>query len=108
MDPNAEKLARNEALFREVNERVRDVTYAFETSEADLVCECGDPTCLAPIAGVRLDEYEAVRRAPARFILRVGHDDPRVERVVEETDRFIVVEKLGEGADIARELDPRG
>ena len=39
-----ERIARNEALFREVNEQIKDVNDDVPAgSEAGFVCECGDP-----------------------------------------------------------------
>ncbi len=95
----------NEALFREVNERIREIT-TWDTG-AEFLCECGDPDCAQPIV-MTVDEYEAVRSRPTRFLIVAGHEVPDVERVVERTDRFAVVEKLpGEPATIAVETDPR-
>ena len=102
----AERAAKNEALFREVKERVKDVAAAHETEWTAMLCECSDPVCMEKI-DVTLDEYEAVRARGDRFVLRAGHQDPSIERVVDANDRFLVVEKLGEGADVARDLDPR-
>ena len=101
-----QRAAANEALFREVNERIKDITTAQEGHRVAALCECSDAACTATI-DIRLDEYEAVRRHGARFALVANHDDPTIERVVERTDRFIVVEKMGEGAEIAHERDPR-
>jgi hypothetical protein len=52
-------------------------------------------------------EYEAVRARPTRFLLKPGHWQSEVERVVEQNERFAVVEKHEEEAEIARETDPR-
>jgi hypothetical protein len=58
-----------------------------------------------------LEEYEYVRRAPTRFLVKPGHVYSEIERVV-ETDgsglRFEVVEKKGEAGAVAVRLDPRG
>ncbi len=56
---------------------------------------------------IRASAYETVRSHGDRFALLEGHDDPSVERVVERGLGYVVVEKLGEGAEIARGLDPR-
>jgi hypothetical protein len=55
-----------------------------------------------------LAEYEAVRDSARRFFMVDGHEIPDIERVVERAPRYIVVEKLGEEARIAEDLDPRG
>ena len=106
MESRAERAAKNEALFREVNERVVEVAEQFETELFHAFCECSDAACTRRLQ-ITPPEYAAVRAQGDRFALIAGHDDPSIERVVERTERFVVVEKLGEGADIARELDPR-
>jgi hypothetical protein len=111
MDTRARRLAQNETLFREVNERVEEVASGFaDRDEEDrpigFVCECGRRDCTESIEATRA-QYEAVRSNPLRFLVLPGHEDEEVERVVERTDRFVVVVKLGEGARLAAEQDPR-
>jgi hypothetical protein len=100
------RAAANEAVFREVNERIEQITVTQGSDHAAALCECSDASCTATVA-IRLDEYEAVRQHPTRFVVLAGHEDETIERVVDRTDRFLVVEKTGEGADVARERDPR-
>jgi len=52
-------------------------------------------------------EYERVRADSRRSVVATGHDNPAIERVVEETDRFVVTEKFGVAAEVYGELDPR-
>jgi hypothetical protein len=101
-------VARNEALFREVNERIRQVNVSVDpASEADFLCECGDPECTKPVS-LTPPEYEDVRRQSTRFVVLPGHSDPTVEVVVARTDRFAVVEKVEpQAARVAVEEDPR-
>ena len=106
MSSREERLARNEALFREVNESVHDVhsewsAIAPGSHALRVVCECSDDTCTEAI-DVDPELYAAVREVRERFILLPGHEDLSIERVVEEADGYIVVEKTGDGADIAR------
>jgi hypothetical protein len=101
-----ERAAKNEAVFREVNERIQEITRDQRSEWSAMLCECSDPSCTMTI-DVSLDEYEATRAYGARFALVAGHEDPAVELVVERTDRFLVVEKTDAGGDIARDLDPR-
>ena len=54
-----------------------------------------------------LGEYEAIRTSPVHFLVKPGHDYPEFERVVDENDRYAVVEKFGEAAEVVRKLDPR-
>jgi len=105
-----QRLAENEAAFRDVNESLRYVADQDMRTVRTmrLVCECGDGTC-AEFLDVTVAEYEGVRAEPTHFLVRPGHVAPDIERVVLETDRFAVVEKRpGEPAEIAKETDPRG
>ena len=110
MDADQERRARNEALFREVNERVEEVSnrLSFEGDEdsTGFVCECSREDC-TELVEITNAQYEAVRSDPRRFLIRPGHEDLKVDRVVETYPRFAVVEKFGEASDIAIERDPR-
>ena len=50
-------------------------------------------------------EYESIRSSPTRFPVKPGHDYPEFERVVDENEHYIVVEKFGEAGEIVKELD---
>ena len=106
MDPV--RAARNQALFRSINERIEDLNRAFErlTLVGDWVCECADLSCIE-LMSLSLEEYEAIRQHPARFPIVGGHEVLEVERVVERHDRYIVVEKIGEGRIVAEQSSPR-
>jgi len=111
VDARRERLAKNEAIFREVNERVGEIAESFDLRGdgaylVDFVCECADAGCFDQIR-LTLAEYRDVRSSPIRFALHNGHVDAEVDRVVAESDRFTLVEKKGEAADLAAELDPR-
>ena len=97
--------ARIQNLFREVNERIEELGSS-DSATGEVLCECADTACVEGIA-LTSAEYEAVRRMPARFFVRPGHEVAAIERVVGETDRYAVVEKLGEGGTEAADLDPR-
>jgi hypothetical protein len=103
-----ERAARNEALFRRVNERVEEVNKAFESilEDADFFCECADIDCMEKI-GMTLPEYEALRDVSTHFAVTPGHFLPEDEHVVEERAGYIVVEKVGRAGERAAELDPR-
>ena len=107
MDPRHERLARNESLFREVNERISELTvHQVGEPEPRFVCECSRTEC-SELMDLTLDEYEAVRADPARFALVRGHEIPEIERVVDEHAATFVVEKIGDAAVVAAQLDPR-
>ena len=103
--------ARNEALFREVNERIEGIST--EVAERDqqqeglrLVCECGMEEC-AELIEATVAEYEAVRASPRRFLVVPGHEHTDTARVVERNSGFFVIEKMEEAGEVAIEHDPR-
>ena len=103
------RLAANEALFREVNEHVEGTAEEFRV-HADMqqafICECTDAGCVERVT-LTLAEYEDVRANPRRFLVVPGHELLEIERVVAERPDYNVVEKVGAGADVAEERNPR-
>ena len=108
MDERATRIGYNEALFREVNERVRELEHGFGRAKTlELVCECGDETCTGKLA-MAAERYEELRSHPDRFAVIPGHEVPALEGVVSEADGFFVVEKhSGEPTVLAERTDPR-
>jgi hypothetical protein len=106
MDAREERIARNEVLFREVNERIRELADPPREARIEIFCECGLDDCTERIE-VRVRDYELVRAEPTRFVLREGHEISDVEDVVISPDGYLVVEKRGRLAEMARETDPR-
>jgi hypothetical protein len=99
------RAARNETLYREVNERISELMASFRVADDELVgflCECDASTCQETVS-LSLAEYRAVRSHPRHFALVGSHVNPRVERVVRETDRFSVVEKDGEAGALVED-----
>jgi len=102
-----EEIARNEAFFRAVNEGIAEASEKFESEEAEILCECGDAHCTHRLE-VPLDEYEAVREHPTRFIVRLGHVEPGIEAVVRRRRRYAIVDKVDRVASrIVKRLNPR-
>ena len=99
--------AQNQSLFREVNERIGELSDRFGPGRlAGWVCECADEACTRRLE-LSVQEYEAIRADGNRFPVLAGHEKLDIERVVERHDQYVVVEKLGEGAVVAREIDAR-
>jgi hypothetical protein len=99
----------NEAAFRQVNERIREVSESFDRDpeSMSILCECGDLACNAHVVVPR-SEYERVRSEPRRFLLIPGHAQPELETIVERHGDYEIVEKHeGDAARIAEETDPR-
>ncbi len=108
MDTRQERVGKNEVLFRDVNERIKDINRDMGLGEeGEFICECGNEECTVPIT-LTMKEYESVRAHPTRFAISPGHELIDVERVVAQNDRFSVVEKFPEAAArIAIEHNPR-
>ncbi|MGH3044064.1 MAG: hypothetical protein ACRDM2_04995 [Gaiellaceae bacterium] len=108
MGAREERVARNEALFREVNERIKQVNAGLATVEAtDYLCECGDEGCTDPIS-LTMAEYEAVRAEPTHFAVVSGHVVPDIEQVVASTNRYSIVAKTDPDAvKVVVAEDPR-
>lgn len=106
MDVRANQVARNESLFREVNERIEEVAETmFKSSHSGFFCECGDADCVE-LMELSVEEYEEIRSDPRRFVVKPGHELPDFERVFERESHF-VVQKIGDAGEVAERLDPR-
>jgi len=109
VDFREKRLGLNEAIFREVNERLEGLADDFrleETQRLDLVCECRKATCAERISMSRA-EYEAVRAHDTHFALHPGHAEPEIEHVISSHPGYEVVAKEGPAAEVARDLSPR-
>jgi hypothetical protein len=102
-----ERLARNEVLFRSVNEAIEQQALEFGgLDEYEFICECAKAGCFERIA-LTLKEYESVRAEGTRFFVVPGHEDAEVELVIETHADFMVVEKDGYAGVVADQADPR-
>lgn len=107
MDAREHRLAQNEALFREVNERVQamahqlgpDVPYEF-------FCECANADCTFRIT-LPPSVYEKVREDAQQFVVLPLHYTPEIEDLVVEEDGYWIVRKTGEAGEYVEHLDPR-
>jgi hypothetical protein len=117
MDKRLERTARNEALIREVNERIEQVGKAAEEASLapeeaffEFLCECGgdddDLSCVEHVQ-MTIEEYESVRSQDDRFAVYPGHEKEPLERVVARNERFVVVDKRPLAEPFVED-DPRG
>jgi hypothetical protein len=108
MEKREERLARNEATSRDINDGLEGAHQAGPSDQyLRMTCECGRDFCDRVIA-IKTTEYEEIRNDPLQFIVVREHLIPDIERVVAETDRFIIVAKReGTPASVAIEEDPR-
>jgi len=106
MENQEVRIARTESLFRSVNERIAESAQRIESENASFVCECADADCTEKVQAP-IEVYEDVRSDGTQFLLAPGHEDGRVERVVEERPRYSIVRKINRVAAFARKLNPR-
>jgi hypothetical protein len=102
-----ERIARNEATFRSINEDIeRGRDAEDDRTLVGFVCECGSAEC-SRLIELTPAEYEHVRTDSCLFAVVNGHEMPFAETVVERHDRYAVVRKLDVGGEVAKETDPR-
>ncbi len=106
MSEQDKRLALNEAMFREINERLESQLPV--SSDADdqvsVLCECANPDCTDRIT-LTLNEYETVRSNPRQFVVAPGHECLDIEDVVDRNDRYEIVRKTGVAGEFAARLD---
>jgi hypothetical protein len=104
-----ERIAHNQATFREANERIGAAAGVYEVeTPVPFICECADPTC-SEIVRLLLVQYEEIRSEPRHFLNVPGHQaaSQGAAVVVEERDGYTIVEKIGLAGEIAEALDER-
>jgi hypothetical protein len=108
MQDRHERMALNEALFRNANERIRDHAqeHGADGGRIAFYCECSDRDCVERVE-ITGPEYEVIRSDPTQFLVLPGHLRLEVEEVVRRGTGFLVVRKIGEAAKVAVEEDPR-
>jgi hypothetical protein len=109
MGSREERIGLNEAVFREVNERIQDLAEGFglASQPLDLVCECGDASCRERITMTH-GEYEELRSDSHRFAVYPGHESAGLEQVIDRREGYDIVQKeLGVPEQIAERTDPR-
>lgn len=108
MDAREERLARNETLFRSVNENIEEAAAASEIDDHvfEFFCECSNMDCtlLLPLT---VPEYESIRAEPTQFVVAPGHELPEIEVVVARRSAYQIVVKEGDAAQFVTEQDPR-
>ena len=99
-----ERLALNQVVFREVNERLLELL-GTSPGTTEFLCECSNPECTDAVPLTLLD-YERVRSRSNQFVIVPGHEIPEIEEVTSASDGYFVVRKLY-GAEYAEQTDPR-
>ena len=108
MDTTAERVAKNDATFRDANEAIRAGAEHADIERPPFICECADESC-TELVRLSLREYDAIRADPTHFVNVPGHEVNAKghAKVVSRRDGYLVVEKIGEAAEIVEERDPR-
>jgi hypothetical protein len=89
-----------EQVFRRANLTLEETYRGFapagltDTGRAPFICECSSSRCTS-ILQLTLEEFAQIRGQPGHFVVVPGHVVADFRRVVEETDRFAVLEKNG-------------
>ncbi len=107
MSEQDKRLALNEAMFREINERLESqiVVSGDSDDQLSVICECADPDCTDRLA-LTIQEYEEVRSDSRQFVVAPGHECLDVEDVVGRNDRYEIVRKTGVAGEFAARLEP--
>src|SRR2546430_2064397 len=99
-----ERAANNQMLFRDVNERVKELNEGFTlfTPLGEWICECANDTCTERVE-MSAAEYEKIRSKGTRFFVAPSdeHVWPDVELVTERTERYWILEKVGQAGELA-------
>ena len=101
------RLARNQSLFRTLNEKLQIVNESLSSMTETFViaCECADTSCVEMLE-ITPTQYEDVRAHPRRFAVLAQHVVPDIEVVVAERSTHVVVEKVGAAGELAEQIAP--
>jgi len=106
-DMTAERIARNDSLFREANEELRRqaARHGFDPQGVPFICECADPGC-TEVFLLDLGTYARVRSNPRWFVTVPRHEESTHEmaEIVERNDGYAIVEKIGRAGEVAEQL----
>ena len=109
MTTREDRIGLNEAIFREVNERIESLAETFDlgSQPLDFICECGDAACVERIHMTHA-EFEKLRSVSHQFAIHPGHEAPDVESVVARRKGYDIVKKdEGRPREVAEQTDRR-
>ena len=101
MEERLERQARNEDMMRSVNDRIAALDkgateWADPDHQFEFQCECGKTSGCEGRVLMTLAEYERVRRQRDRFAVVPGHETDEIEYIVEQDERYVIVDKRDE------------
>lgn len=92
----AERIQRNNRVFRGANERIHAAVGEYEhgLEQLPFLCECPVEDCVEVIR-LTEEEYAAIRSNPNLYVTALGHESAEkpVGRIVARRDGYVVVEK---------------
>ena len=111
-DQTAEKIARNNAMFRDANDKIetKAARHGFDRDQPlPFICECSDRRCVEIIL-LSAQEYSRVRSNPRWFAHAPDHEEELDGAVapVERHERYVLVEKIEHAGEIADRLATEG
>jgi hypothetical protein len=89
-----ERVEKNERLFRDLNERIREVSESLLADGAPLefICECARESCLDRLK-LTPEQFAEVREETTWFFVVPGHEREDVEVVVDRRAGYVIVAK---------------
>jgi hypothetical protein len=103
----AERAARNEAVVRGVNESIEAGAEMHDIKPLQRFhCECDREGCFEQLY-IAPAEYHKIMEQRYHFAIAPDHLDPRVERVAETRNDYLVVEKIGEAREALEQQHPQ-
>ena len=104
----AERIARNEARWRELNSELERGLSDIDRDpdeRAAFVCECAKPDCVEMVK-LLLEDFQRWHEDDRHFVVLPGHEYPEVETVIEQGNGYLVVEKrdIGQVHEVVERL----
>jgi len=91
VSPRESRLSKNQQLFRELNDRIAELSVRWRAHDMGIYCECSTTGCLEMIF-VPVDEYQRVRERPAWFLIMPGHAVGDAERLISRHGGYEIIE----------------
>jgi hypothetical protein len=91
--PRTSRRSRNQALFRDVNDRIAELAASHEGfgETQGFICECSQMGCTAQVQ-IPVHEYARLRENPCAFLVLPGHEDAAHEDVLSRRADYLVVQ----------------
>ena len=89
---DAERIARNDATFREANEQIERAAEPLGIEPIPFLCECADDDCLGRV-DMNLADYDDIHRDRSQYAVLHDHQIVDGEKVVEERALYDIVSK---------------